>query len=506
MEYLVTSEEMRAYDTYTIEQIGIPSTVLMERAALKTTERILKIINEKNNGNTGKCERILCVCGTGNNGGDGICVARLLKEQDIEADVVLLGSREKLTKETAMQLSALEAYGIAAEERIPEKEYDIIVDALFGTGLSRNITGDIQTAIEQVNKKQAYKIAIDIPSGIDADTGKVLGCAVKADETVAIAFKKRGHMLYPGCQYAGKIIVAAIGITQKSFHGRYPEMFTYTEPVTDLLPKRIPSGNKGTFGKILIVAGNEQMAGAALLCGESTYRSGAGMVKLMIPDAIREIVQTRLPEALIQTYASENGITEKEREAFLKAAEWADVTAIGPGLGKSQSAFQLLQMALLIKQPLVIDADGLNILAQDKQNLWTLLKERKETTILTPHMGEMARLLQKSLQEVVADETKASQELAEQSGCIVVGKSARTHVCRKGMPIFLNTSGNHKMATAGSGDVLTGMIAALLAAKAENAAELGVYLHACAGDAAAEKAGQAGITASDIIRGMEFLT
>lgn len=542
MEYIVTSEEMRSYDTYTIEHIGIPSLVLMERAALKTVECILAI-GKKPEGTSLKFKsqknmRILCVCGTGNNGGDGLCVARLLRERDIPAEAVLIGNRQKLTKETALQLSVLEKYGVAVGNKVPEAEYDIIVDALFGIGLSREITGEAREAIEAVNDKNAYKIALDIPSGIDADTGKVWGCAVNADETVAIAFKKRGHCLYPGCLFAGHIQVADIGITKRSFDGRAPQMYTYTESAVNLLPKRSPYGNKGTFGKVLIVAGSANMAGAALLCGESAYRSGAGMVKLVIPEAIREIVQTKLPEALIQTYSSAEEITKEEENAFLQNADWADVIAIGPGLSVCKSGLVFLKAALKSKKPLLIDADGLNILAEEnklrmktgadiqdisgKNDMWTLIRERENQTVLTPHMGELARLLQMPVSEVVADETAATQELAQKSGCIVVGKSARTHVCMTGNRIFLNTAGNDKMATAGSGDVLAGIIAATMAQEIhmpktqiqertmmevngmEKAVTTGVYLHACAGDIAAKRAGNAGITASDMIKELGF--
>lgn len=515
MEYLVTSNEMRAYDTYTIESIGIPSLVLMERAALQTVVRVreamksLDACTDFKDGIPHKDFSVLCVCGTGNNGGDGLCVTRLLREQGIEADAVIIGNRDKVSKETAVQLSVLGKYGVIVKNAITDNNYDIIVDALFGIGLTRDICGEYSEAIERINQSAAYKISVDIPSGIDADTGKVWGCAVKADETVAIAYKKRGHFLYPGVTYCGQVTVAPIGITDVSFAGNPPEMYTYTEPVRTLLPERKPDGNKGTFGKVLLVAGSAQMAGAALLCAESIYRTGAGMVKLVIPESIREIIQTRLPEALIQTYSSCDGLNSEEEDSFLQNSNWADVIAIGPGLGFSESAKQLLGYAVSVPKPLVIDADGLNMLAaeQSESSLWSSLKNRVSPTILTPHMGELARLLGLTTKEVVTNETKATVALAKKTKCIVVGKSARTHVCGENNKIFLNTAGNDKMATAGSGDVLTGMITALLARglDAKNAAALGVYLHACAGDFAAKEAGVLGITASDIIDGLKRL-
>lgn len=539
MEYLVTAAEMRAYDTYTIEQVGIPAMVLMERAALAVTKRVLAALTDRPG-------RVLCVCGTGNNGGDGFCVARLLADKGIPVDTVLVGDSSRITKETATQIAVLKHYGItpqlflgAAKPKVQGKcpaamspdrvfagEYAVIVDALFGTGLSREVTGSYKEAIAAINAMNGVKIAVDIPSGIDADTGAVWGEAVRADETVALAFYKRGHFLYPGASYAGKVVLADIGITQRSFRDKIPSMYTLNEPPGEYMPKRRSDGNKGTFGKLLIVAGSAGMAGAALLAGESGYRMGAGMVKLVIPKAIREIVQERLPEALIQTYSGHNGLDKEEEQLFIENMNWAKAVVIGPGLSVCESGRSFLKLAMNeSNMPLVIDADGLNMLAEDTM-LFERLKERGNA-ILTPHMGELARLLSKTTAAVVANETASVEEAAKATGCIVVGKSARTHVCRQGSPLFLNTAGNDKMATAGSGDVLAGMIGAILVQTKEAFADseetdkavynemraqrlyecamTGVYIHACAGDAAAQKAGRAGMPASDIIKGISLL-
>lgn len=509
-DYLVTREEMKAYDTYTIEHIGIPAPVLMERAALKVAECVEQYLGKKEG-------RVLCVCGTGNNGGDGLCVVRLLLDKGIRAEAVLVGNREHASRETLIQLSVLEKYGIIPYTRLPDAEYDVLVDALFGTGLSREITGAYRDTVEAMNKKEAVRISIDIPSGINADTGAVLGTAVRADETVALAFLKRGLYLYPGALYAGKVSLADIGITKRSFNGKLPGMYTIQNRQKEAFFKRRPDGNKGTFGKLLLVAGSEEMAGAALLSGNAAYRAGAGMVKLVIPEKIREIVQKMLPEALIQTYEGKMGITKEEETVFLHSMEWADAVAIGPGLGVCESGKNLLATAIKEgRKPLIIDADGLNLLAKD-EDLKTLFKRRTkadgDSVILTPHMGELARLLKRPVEEVTADEVGAVTEAADIFGCIVAGKSARTCVCRTNHPVFLNTAGNDKMATAGSGDVLTGIIAALTVQGASDfrdafcfqAASAGVYLHACAGDAAAKKAGNAGMTASDIIAGLSLL-
>lgn len=505
MEYLVTGSEMRAYDNDTIHQIGIPTLVLMERAALKVSccveEELIRRCGSAHKG------KVLCVCGTGNNGGDGLCVARLLAEKGISAEAVLLGESGRMTEETKRQLSILEHYDVVVHRTVPEGAYDVVVDALFGTGLTREITGTLREAVEAVNKKQACRIAVDIPSGINSDTGKVMGAAVKADRTVALAFKKRGHCLYPGALYAGEITVADIGITEVSFEGNVPGMYTYTENPKRYLPERKPDGNKGTFGKLLLIAGSEKMAGAALLAARSAYKAGAGMVKLVIPEKIRGIVQVSLPEALIQTYESHQRLTKEEERLFAESMKWADAIAIGCGLTVCESGKRLLELAVSQGTlPLVIDADGLNILAYEEK-LRKCLQEscgQGRKAVLTPHMGELARLLHRPVEEITADETESTIQAAKETGCIVVGKSARTCVCQEGAPLFLNTAGNDKMATAGSGDVLTGMIAALVVQGMEprEAACAGVYLHACAGDAAVRTAGSAALTATDIIEGL----
>lgn len=502
MSYLVTQQEMRAYDIYTIEQIGIPALVLMERAALAVAGRVEYALQ-------GRKGKVLCVCGSGNNGGDGLALTRLLLDKGIAVETVFLGEKSRAGSEVQIQMSILQQYGHVLKKEITDGEYAVVVDAIFGTGLSREVTGVYRQVIETINQMQAYTISVDIPSGLDADTGKVLGTAIEADETVTLAFAKRGLYLYPGPFYAGRICTADIGITEKSFDGRKPGMYTRKDAPASVWPVRRPDGNKGSFGKLFLAAGSGGMAGAALLAGESAYRAGAGMVKLAVPETIREIVQEKLPEALLFSYEKSSSLTTEEEAAFLKNCEWAGTLAIGPGLSVCESGRRFLELALQTRKPLLIDADGLNILAED-ENLKQLLKKRQEAggrTVLTPHMGELARLLGKPLAEVTATEAESTHQAAEEFHCIVVGKSARSYVYEPGGEMFLNTAGNDKMATAGSGDTLLGILAALTAQGMDMraAAEAGVYLHACAGDAAAEAAKGAGITASDIIRGLSAL-
>lgn len=495
MKYLVTSEEMKKYDYNTIEKIGIPGMVLMERAAIAVLAQIERYFAvqkriAQDNFEKGKAGiRILVLAGMGNNGGDGLALARLLVEKGYSVDVWCVGNEEKASEQWRKQREILQNYPVKVGTKVADGEYTILVDALFGVGLSRQVEGEYAEAIERFNQKNGYKIAVDVPSGLDSDTGKVFGCAVKADLTVTFGFCKRGLVLYPGCEYAGEVVTADIGITELCFCGELPQMFCYNEDVRELMPGRVGSGNKGTFGKVLLVAGSVNMAGAAILAAKAAYRAGAGMVKVITPSENRVIIQETIPEALLGTV-----------EDLEESLNWADVVAIGPGIGKEKSAQECLQTVILQSElPLLIDADGLNLLAENK-GLQQSLTDRTSEVILTPHVGELARLTDKSVMELKENLSLHAMELARQMQAIVVAKDARTFVCKENMPICVNIKGNSGMATAGSGDVLAGVITALLAQGMSSfeAASVGVYVHACAGDSVAAELGEHGVMAGDL--------
>lgn len=512
MKYLVTADEMKQYDANTIDTIGIPGMVLMERAALGAFSLIVGKYSDRYCNKKPADVSVLIMVGTGNNGGDGLALARLLSETGFSVDVYYVGDPRRASEQWRQQKQILEHYFVGTSDKIEGKEYTIMVDALFGVGLSRDITGEYARAVEQFNAAKAFKLALDVPSGIDSDNGSVHGCAVRADVTVTFGFCKRGLMLYPGNSYAGEVVIVPIGITEKSFLGREPQMFYYDESVTDLLPLRDGSGNKGTFGKVLLIAGSFKMAGAAVLAAKAAYRSGAGMVKVITHPGNREIMQLAIPEALFGTY-----------EDLAESMKWADVLAIGPGLGKSEEAHKLLQQVIRESDlPLLIDADGLNLLSEQnvlQENLAEQIKLREmlrghadlqetlaahgkagRTIILTPHVGELSRLTGKTIPVLKEDLSLHGKELAGKLHAVVVAKDARTFTCREKGSVCVNLCGNSGMATAGSGDVLTGIIAGLLAQRMDafDAASVGVYLHAKAGDAVARKMGEHACMAGDI--------
>ena len=487
MKYLVSASEMRRYDSNTMKRIGIPACVLMERAALAAAEAVEGYCK----GQKGR-KHVLVLAGIGNNGGDGLAAARLLAELGYQVEVWCVGNRSKASEEWRRQMGILEKYPVEFTEMPQRTEYTVMLDGLLGVGLSRAVAGVFEEAVRVFNRLEGWKLALDLPSGVDSDTGKIWGCAVKADMTVTLGFCNRGLMLYPGHNYAGEVIVAGIGISERSFCGEAPEMYAYDEEVSLLMPRRDRDGNKGTFGKVLLAAGCRNMAGAAVLAARAAYRAGAGMVKVITSEENRIILQQKVPEALLDT-----------ADHLTEGLEWADVIAVGPGLGKDSTALQCLEQVIREgRKPLLVDADGLNLLSENRQlqNILAAQGQKGRPIVLTPHVGELARLVRKTIPVCKADLVEESMLLAKAMHAVVAAKDARTFICKEGRAVCLNVSGNSGMATAGSGDVLAGVIAALLAQGMESfeAASVGAYIHGRAGDRAARERGEAACMAWDI--------
>ena len=493
MQYIVTSEEMKFYDESTIGNVGIPSLVLMERAAVETADIIIR--------NAKKSSRVIVFAGTGNNGGDGLAVGRILFQKGMDVTFCLIGDENKVSTETNTQMAIIRNLGLSILSKFPEKEYDIVIDSLFGTGLTRKITGVYTQAVKIINtlkEKGAIVVSVDIPSGINADTGQILGCCVEADITVAFEYGKAGLYFYPGKEKAGKIYIRNIGIAGKFLSEKKPSYFSFgEEDMKQLLPSRDPAGNKGTFGKVLLIAGSLNMAGAAILCAKSILRCGAGMVKIITPSVNRSIIQRTLPEALLYTY----GKTPDMRKID-ESLEWADVIVIGPGISQHENAKLLLSKILEQgKLPLVIDADGLNLIAQDDALKQGVKGYERKKIILTPHPGEFVRLSGISMKDYKDAPRENVIKMAQEYGCVVVGKDAVTLVAApESETVYMNLTGNDGMATAGSGDVLAGIIGGLLTQLSPfEAACIGTCLHGIAGESASKRKSRRGMIASDIV-------
>lgn len=487
MKYVVDALEMNQYEEIVIDTMGIPSLTLMERAAVAVAEEIQSYgkfhsLNEK---------KLLVVAGNGNNGADGMAVARILSMEGWQVTVYQTGTTGHCTREWERQNKYISYYPIRIVSNWPQEEYPVILDALFGIGLSRQVQGEYAEIITEINRRKGYKLSLDVPSGVHAGTGKIMGVAVKADKTVTFGWLKKGLLFYPGAGYAGQIVVREIGINETCFPAaeHKPGMFCFDEPIDALLPQRKKDGHKGSFGKVLLIAGFEQMPGAAVLAARAAYGTGAGMVRVICPEENRIMLQSSMPEVLWTS-----------PENWRQGCEWADVIAIGPGLGKNTFVKELLTGVLKeSKHPVVLDADALNIIADD-MSLQILIADQGKAgreIILTPHEGELARISGKTLEEVREERERIARIQAQDLHSILVCKGARTLICREQGEICINLTGDNGMGTAGSGDVLTGIIAGLLAqgADAFSAASIGVYLHGLAGESVAAKYSSYGLTA-----------
>lgn len=499
MRYIVNSREMKFYDNNTTEKYHVPSIVLMERAAVAFVEALREQEVD--------LSRVLIVCGNGNNGGDGYAVARLLHLAGCRVDVVAADAKHiqntaKATEANLLQKKIWQAYDNEILTEIStDTAYTAVIDAVFGVGLSRNIEGDYENVIARMNEIQAMKIALDIASGISADTGSVLGIAFRADLTVTFAFEKIGMILWPGNEYSGKVILKDIGIEEHSFGERRPGVAAVEDRDLANLPERKGHSNKGTYGKLLVVAGSAGMSGAAYLSAKAAYCTGCGLVRLFTPEENRAVLQAQLPEAIMTTYSSK----KLDVAALVEAINWANVIVCGPGIGTNDIAEQLVKTVLKnASVPVLLDADALNIIARDSN---VLLRPHTEL-VVTPHLGEMSRLSGDSVGYIQNHLIEVAEEFARQYNVVCVLKDEHTVTSIPYSQTYLNLSGNSGMATAGSGDVLSGVIGSLMAQgmQAKEAASLGVYLHGRAGDVVAEQVGARGMMASDILEGIRRVT
>ncbi len=497
-------DQMRSYDAVAMERHGVPGIVLMENAGSGASRVILPMIGDG---------RATIVCGKGNNGGDGFVIARHLMGAKKRVRVILLGALSQLNGDALVNAQILlnmraEIHELADEadtEKLPDliSHSTVIVDAIFGTGLERPVIGRYHAAIEAINAARAPVVSVDLPSGLDADTGMPLGVCVRAARTVTFACLKRGLVMHPGCEIAGDITVVDIGAPGAIIDEVGHDGLLLSEArVRSLLSPLPEDAHKGTFGHLLVIAGSPGRSGAAILASMAALRSGAGLVTLAVPGSMLSVMEScKPPEVMLEPLLPAPDAPFDEAITKRLSALLAGKTAVafGPGCGLHASMRVVLEETLgRAEAPAVVDADGLTLLAGLSTSV---LSSRSHPTVLTPHPGEMARLTAGTAAEVQHDRVGTARAQAALRGAHVVLKGARTVIVSPDGSLSVNPTGNPGMATAGSGDVLTGMVGGLLAQgmEASDAACAAVYLHGLAGDRAAEVTGQRALVAGDIL-------
>lgn len=501
---IVTSNSMQELDRRAMEEFGIPGLELMENAGRCCAEEIIRRFGRQGGG------RVVILAGKGNNGGDGHVIARLLLREGWKVSLLLLAEQEQIIGDAAVNLKRLppdlprfrtREGELAALHATDISQADLIVDAMLGTGLNSEVGGVYQEAVRLINDSGRPVLAVDIPSGIHGSSGRILGCAVRADVTVTFACPKLGHLLYPGAELVGRLVVRDIGIPPALLEQAPGYEYLNGESMAPLLKRRDRQGHKGTYGHCLFIAGSTGKSGAAALCANSAVRAGSGLVTLGVPERLHQILEVKTTEAMTVplTDSGDGHLAESAFGEIVKLLAGRDVLAIGPGIGGEPETVALVRsLAETVELPLVIDADGLNALATDM----TVLKwKRSSEMVLTPHPGEMARLLDAPLPTQQADRIDICREFSRTYDVHLVLKGARTIIASPDGSIAINGSGNPGMASGGMGDVLTGIIASLIGQGHEvrEACRLGVFIHGFAADLVAREKGEIGITATDVL-------
>jgi NAD(P)H-hydrate epimerase len=503
---ILTSAEMKEIDRRTIEEIGIPGPVLMENAGLQIF-RFLQTILPYCDG-----DKVVIVAGRGNNGGDGLVIARHLFNHGMVPQVLLLAGKDEVRGDAALNLRIAENIGVPIAEIRSEADWNakkrlvkaasVIVDAIFGTGLSKPAEGLYARAIEDINTASAFKLAVDIPSGLSSDGFEIIGPAVKADVTVTLAAPKIAHVLPPAEEWVGELVVADISVPPRLFD--VPKLKMELVEKRSLLRsfrKRHRDAHKGSYGHLFVIAGSLGKTGAALMAAKAALKTGAGLVTVGTPESCLPMVARGMVELMTEPLAETDKKTIAEGAAprargLLKGK---DALLLGPGISTDESTAAFVARTLPeVEIPVIIDADGLNILSLKPG----LLKRLPKTAVLTPHPGEFARLVGVELREVIKRKLELAPAFASAHGVYLILKGYRTLICTPEGRTYVNPTGNPGMATGGSGDVLSGMIASLLMQEKDalRAALAAVYLHGLSGDLAAEKLGERALVAGNLIR------
>lgn len=490
-----TVSEMRDLDRTAVEKFGISEELLMENAGLASYAVLNREVGVKD-------KNISVFCGIGNNGGDGLVVARKILSEGGKVKVFVLGDpgkyrgSAKLNSDIVSRLPIRVRQVLSAEAVKSDIEYcDAIVDAVFGTGLTRDVSGLCREIIEIINQSGKPVLSLDIPSGIDGDTGQIRGIAVRANYTVTFGLPKIGNMLFPGYERCGKLFVSHISFPPTMYDSLKIEINSPPE-----LPPRDKKGHKGNFGDVLFIAGARSYFGAPYFAAMSFLKAGGGYSRLAAPESVTPFIAGKGNEIVFvpQKETAGGSISLENKAALLELSEKTDMTVMGPGLSLAEETRQLVrELAGEIRKPLLIDGDGITALSENLE----IVRQRKAETVLTPHLGEMARITGKTVEEIENRKIGILQKTAGSLNAIIVLKGAHSLIGYPDERVFVNMSGNSGMATAGSGDVLTGTVAAMfgLGLPVSAAVRKGVFIHGFSGDLAAENRGEDGMTAQDIL-------
>lgn len=507
---IATAAEMREIDRITIEEVGIPGMVLMENAGIQVVNTIKEMLENP----IGK--RVWVFAGGGNNGGDGLVVARHLFNHGAKVKVVLLTDPSSLKGDAwnnylIAQRMNIEMMTLASRKdlmalKISLPSADLIVDAIFGTGLKGEVKGDAAEVIRMINSAQRPVVSVDIPSGLHADTGEVLGVCVQAAKTVTFGLPKVGLCLQLNSEYVGELVVADISIPrQVVMRQNLQHHLIHFGDIVSLFPPRPRESHKGTYGHLLVVAGSEGYTGAAALASLSALRVGTGLVTLGVPESLHDLMEIKLTEVMTKPLpeTKQRTVSLRAVDPILDALQKCHALAVGPGLSVHPEVSYLLENLLSkVEVPVVLDADGLNAIADNPE----VLKSCNAPVVITPHPGEMSRLCKLSVHQVQKNRLQVAKEFAQSYGVTVVLKGHRTVVADPKGNVYINSTGNPGMATGGTGDVLTGIIGGFLAQGLQpvQAATAGVFLHGLAGDFAAREKSESGLIAGDILEKLPY--
>ena len=490
-------DEMRDLDRRATDEFGISQDLLMENAGQAVYFVISQELGTKNN-------KFVIFCGGGNNGGDGLVVARKIHSNGGEVKVFLLDDEAKFRGAARKNFEIVSRMPIemsrinSIDSAIPELlDCDAVVDAVFGTGLVRNVSGVYEDVIQLINESQSTVFSVDIPSGINGDTGEVMGVAVEADYTVTFGLPKLGNILYPGYEHCGKLYVSHISFPP-ALHNSQAIKVAINNPIE--LPERATDTHKGSYGKALFIAGSSSYLGAPYFSALSFLKAGGGLSYLAAPQTISPFLASKGSEIVFapQKETPSGSIALENMDELSEFSQGVDMVVLGPGLSLAKEAQELVQkLALQIDRPLIIDGDGITAIAEDLEKI----KKREAPTILTPHLGEMSRIAKMEIGEINKNKIGVLQRTAKELNAVIILKGAHSLIGYPDETVFINVSGNSGMATAGSGDVLTGTIAAMhgLGLVLEDAVRMGVFIHGFSGDVAAVDKGEDGITAQDIL-------